>query len=70
MPFYDYRCQACQHTFSHLHLGEIDAALKCPSCGSEDLKKLMAGFATVNPSPEPPCGGGCCGGCQHGGCAL
>lgn len=69
MPLYDYRCEACQQTFSHLHLGEIEA-LVCPGCGSPRVKKLMAGFATVSATPEPPCAGGGCGGCQTGGCPF
>jgi putative FmdB family regulatory protein len=78
MPIYEYKCSECQTKFEILHrsITKIED-VNCPSCKSENIKKLMStfsstvigGFATGYASPsaseaKPPCetGGGCCGG--------
>ncbi len=40
MPLYDYRCQACQHTFELLVRASTVPA--CPQCGSTQLEKLLS----------------------------
>jgi putative FmdB family regulatory protein len=42
MPFYDYRCQDCDHTFEELlPIARRDEAV-CPRCGSHHVKRLVA----------------------------
>ncbi|MFH1625723.1 MAG: zinc ribbon domain-containing protein [Pseudomonadota bacterium] len=46
MPIYEYQCNECQRMMSFLVLKSSErAALKCKSCGSEDLKRLLSRFA-------------------------
>ena len=44
MPIYDFRCRQCGHQFEGLSRPQ-DPAVTCPSCKSEDLEKLLSGFA-------------------------
>ncbi|WP_417549849.1 FmdB family zinc ribbon protein [Methylophaga sp.] len=46
MPFYEYRCDACNHNFEALQKISDDALLDCPACHKPSLKKLIsaAGF--------------------------
>ncbi|MBM9520432.1 zinc ribbon domain-containing protein [Desulforhopalus vacuolatus] len=65
MPLYEYKCNACNKEFEYLTTS-IKAAeeVKCPSCGSSDVKKLissgvvrpgaLSGLKTAGSS----CGGG------------
>jgi putative FmdB family regulatory protein len=61
MPMFEYQCKACERRFESLVFGS--ARPTCPSCGSDELEKLLSTFgvgrsaaATANPSP-----GGCAG---------
>lgn len=46
MPIYEYRCGACGHEMELLQKIADEPLLKCPSCGEEQLRKLVsaAGF--------------------------
>lgn len=46
MPIYEYRCGACGHEMELLQKIADEPLLKCPSCGKEQLRKLVsaAGF--------------------------
>lgn len=46
MPFYEYRCDACDHYFEALQKISDDALVDCPQCHKPQLKKLIsaAGF--------------------------
>ncbi len=44
MPIYDYRCRECGQVHE-VFLQRADAAPeRCPSCGSEDLERLLSTF--------------------------
>lgn len=43
MPIYEYECRGCGHQFELLVLKGTVAA--CPSCESQDLERLLSGFA-------------------------
>ena len=43
LPLHEYECRACGHTFELLVRGSTTPA--CPSCRSEDLERLLSGFA-------------------------
>ena len=45
MPIFEYRCNECGHEFEFLKLPSNDKAAACPQCASENLEKLLAGFA-------------------------
>jgi putative FmdB family regulatory protein len=46
MPIYEYRCQACGHTFETIQKLSDEPLRECPECGAVQLKKLVsaAGF--------------------------
>jgi putative FmdB family regulatory protein len=43
MPLYEYKCQACGHTFEKLALHE-EKETKCPQCGG-GVQKIMSPFS-------------------------
>ncbi len=46
MPIYEYRCNHCNKTFSHLFLNTREVGdLRCKSCHSRDLTKLLSSFS-------------------------
>jgi putative FmdB family regulatory protein len=45
MPIYDFRCKSCGNEFEALSRPQ-DPPIACPSCKSNDLEKLLSGFAT------------------------
>ena len=45
MPIYEYECKACGHQFEFLLLPTSPATPACPECQSQDLEKLLSGFA-------------------------
>jgi len=45
MPIFEYLCKACGNQFEFLKLPTAPAAATCPACQSEDLEKLLSGFA-------------------------
>ena len=44
MPLYDFECRKCGHEFEVL-VRPGSAAPVCSACGSDDLEKLLSGFA-------------------------
>lgn len=71
MPLYEYTCRKCDHTFEVLTTVNQTASLKCPSCNSTEVERLIALPALGKVSddrPEtncrgdgPPCGAPWCG---------
>jgi putative FmdB family regulatory protein len=46
MPIYEYRCEDCGHVFEEfVRFGE-DLELKCPECGSTQVRKAFSVFGT------------------------
>ncbi len=41
MPTYDYKCDACGHTFEQFQSITANPLKKCPDCGKSKLKRLM-----------------------------
>lgn len=61
MPTYSFRCRKCGHEFDELvaHFGDKKP---CPSCGSEDVERLISAPATRVGSglhDRLPSAGGC-----------
>lgn len=42
MPIYEYRCPECGHEFEQLQRMSDDPVKVCPSCNSEQVKKLIS----------------------------
>ena len=49
MPIYDFACKSCGHEFEFLVLPSAKATPSCPKCKSENLEKLLSGFAVNTP---------------------
>ncbi len=47
MPIYVYRCKRCEKTFEELIRSMASGeTIQCPDCGSEELERVQASFAT------------------------
>lgn len=47
MPTYEYRCEACEHTFEQFQSITAKALRKCPECGESKLQRLIGTGAAV-----------------------
>ena len=53
MPLYEFQCKVCGHRFVQLVLPHSqDSELKCPKCGSHELKKLFSSFSSSSSGPK------------------
>lgn len=79
MPYYDLRCEKCQHEFTIKASiqARTDGSLRCPDCSSDELAtvykkvnvlKYKGKDCDVCPGAGPSAPRGCCGGgcCGHG----
>ncbi len=44
MPIYEFSCETCGEVFERILTGNAHEA-RCPSCGSNELARLVSGFA-------------------------
>lgn len=49
MPIHEYACKACGHQFEFLKLPSTTTSPACPECKSQDLERLLSGFAVSSP---------------------
>jgi putative FmdB family regulatory protein len=47
MPTYDYKCNACSHTFEQFQSMKDKPLKKCPACGKSALERLIGIGAAV-----------------------
>lgn len=47
MPTYEYKCDACEHTFDEFQSFSEEPLKKCPKCGKKKLRRLFGGGAAV-----------------------
>src|SRR3954449_10264199 len=47
MPTYDYKCQACGHTFEELQSFSAPVLTKCPACKKKKLERLFGGGGAI-----------------------
>jgi len=70
MPLYEYHCKKCDDDFEELVMGD-ESGVKCPSCGSRKVKKLMSACAHKSGgSFTPSTGGSGCSSCSSGSCST
>jgi putative FmdB family regulatory protein len=48
LPIYEYRCHKCGQKFELLVYSQSDTAIICPKCGSDNVERLLSGFASIN----------------------
>lgn len=41
MPFYQYECDSCEHSFEELQKMKDPFLKQCPKCGDKKLRKLF-----------------------------
>lgn len=68
MPLYEYDCPRCDRKFELLV--RSDTVPACPSCGGQDLKKLLSTFAVSvaaggGSRASLPASAAPCGSCGH-----
>ena len=72
MPVFEYHCQSCDREFELLvGVGAGNGSLKCPHCGSDELKKLFSKFSARSKGSggvTTPASGSSCGGCSSSNC--
>ncbi|GIU98127.1 MAG: hypothetical protein KatS3mg013_1930 [Actinomycetota bacterium] len=62
MPTYEYVCLACDRPFEERRpLAAIELGVRCPSCGSDRVRRRFS-FFTPGRSGEAASGGCACGG--------
>lgn len=47
MPTYDYKCNACGHTFDELQTFSEPPLTKCPACKKNKLERLFGGGGAI-----------------------
>ena len=47
MPTYDYKCNACGHTFDELQTFSEPSLTKCPKCKKNKLERLFGGGGAI-----------------------
>ncbi|HHW29656.1 MAG TPA: zinc ribbon domain-containing protein [Syntrophomonadaceae bacterium] len=47
MPIYEYLCQNCNEKFTVVVSWWKRKQVKCPKCGSSDIKQLFSNFGTI-----------------------
>lgn len=72
MPLFEYRCESCGSQFEELRAHNATDPVKCPHCGSKDVRKLVSCFAhSAGGSLRASAGGGNgCAGCSGGTCST
>ncbi len=72
MPFYEYRCAACEAHFEKLvKMDTPPSEVACPSCGAFEAKKQLSSFSVGTTMTQASCGKTVPeGSCQGGGCGF
>lgn len=65
MPIFEYRCNECSSKFEILHKSTQNIeSVACPSCSSQEVKKLLSSFSASVPSFSATFGGYSDGSCS------
>lgn len=60
MPIFDFACQECGKEFDLMIANKDKNLVRCPDCGSSQVKQLFSLFSTGGSKSSPPaCGTGC-----------
>ncbi len=70
MPIFDFACKQCGKKFDLMISNTQKNQVKCPECGSAEVKQLLSAFNTAKPSSGtvPNACQGCSG--SAGGCGM
>lgn len=72
MPMFEYFCPDCNTRFEklvrHVTPERAEGGIACPTCASEETRRVLSVFAAVAVSSKgSQAGEGCCGGSGEGG---
>ena len=71
MPIYEFSCDDCGAEFAELVMRAADQVnVKCQSCGSDNITKLLSGSAVRSVASKSECKYAPPGGCHGGGCGC
>ncbi|HOB90544.1 MAG: zinc ribbon domain-containing protein [Bacillota bacterium] len=65
MPIFEYKCNQCGNKFEKL-VRSSNEQIACPSCNSEDVRKLFSTFAAHGTAS----GSSGCASCSGGSCST
>jgi putative FmdB family regulatory protein len=64
MPMYEFLCKSCREEFRTLRRYDELDSVRCPSCGTEKVARLLSVTAPARSEPSAPAcpagKGGCC----------
>jgi len=64
MPLYEYKCLDCETRFDALRaMGDADALIPCPQCGSESPRRMISLFSAVGSGGVIAGAGSSCASC-------
>jgi putative FmdB family regulatory protein len=69
MPIYEYYCDKCDKSFEVLVL-RSDEKVRCPSCDSKKVSRLMSGFAHKTEGGKMVSSNSGCSTCSSGNCST
>ena len=56
MPIYEYECNNCDSAFELVRsINDDDKDLKCPKCGSSEVKKILSAFSSCSSQASSAC---------------
>jgi putative FmdB family regulatory protein len=56
MPFYEYTCRSCEHSFSALRpISERDEPILCPKCGEGEVARNITTFSAIGAARAETC---------------
>lgn len=53
MPIFEFECKACSNKFDLMIANKDKESVKCPQCGSKEIKQLLSLFATSSKASSP-----------------
>lgn len=59
MPIFDFECKTCGNKFDLMIANKDKDKVKCPQCGSAEIKQLLSLFATSSGSSSSDSCSGC-----------
>ncbi|MGE5371421.1 MAG: FmdB family zinc ribbon protein [Solirubrobacterales bacterium] len=72
MPFFDFSCEECGHTFNVRVSNAEKHKVRCPACDTQKIRQLLSPFfapgsAKGDTQTRPAAMPGCCAGCKNSG---